>query len=200
MKLQNIVFDLGGVVFARDRSKCTPEFVEFFSFVTKTGTPLFWDEYDRGALSIDEVKEEICRFRNCDPETCNRMVDEAIGKQQEIPSTKQLIGELRAAGYHLYVLSNMSREFIDFLRRQPVYDHFEGEVVSCEVGVIKPEPEIYELLLSKYGLDPAETLFIDDRPANLEAAAAFGLSTFLFDSYNAESSCKELRIQLGMSR
>lgn len=198
MRFKNIVFDLGGVVFARVRTECSAEFQSFFSFVAKTGTPLFWDEYDRGALSFDEVKAEICRFRNCDLATCERMLAEAIGKQREIPATKQLIGELRQAGCHLYVLSNMSREFIDFLRRLPVYENFEGEVVSCEVGVIKPEPGIYRLLLGKYGLDPAETLFIDDRQANLDAATAFGISTFLFDSYNAETSCLKLREELAI--
>ena len=196
MKFVNIVFDLGGVVFARDIRKCTDEFVSFFSFVAKTGTPQFWDEYDRGALSFGEVKREICRFRNCDMETCTRMLDEAIGKQEEIPSTKRLIGDLKQAGYRLYVLSNMSAEFIDFLRRLPVYSLFDGEVVSCEVNVIKPEPQIYEILLSKYALDPSQTLFVDDRPANVEAAAALGIATCLFDNGNPEKSCGELRAML----
>ena len=198
MALKNIVFDLGGVVFARNKYKCSEEFREFFSFVSKTGTPLFWDEYDRGTLSLDEVKVEICKFRNCDLSTSERMVDEAINRQEEIISTKQLIADLKAAGYNLYVLSNMSREFIDFLRKLPVYEYFDGEVVSCEVNTIKPEPEIYKLLLSKYGLDASQTLFIDDRPANLEGARPFGFSTFLFDSYNPEISCNELRKVFGI--
>ena len=74
----------------------------------------------------------------------------------------------------------MSREFIDFLRRTEIYGCFDGEVVSCEEGVVKPEPRIYEILLDRFGLDPAETLFIDDRRSNLEAAAAFGIATFHF--------------------
>ena len=196
MKPKNIVFDLGGVVFARDTSKCSDEFLKFFSFVAKTGTPLFWDEYDRGTLSIEEVKEEICRFRNCDLATCEAMLDEAINKQEEIAATGQLVGELKAAGYRLYVLSNMSREFIDFLRLLPVYRHFDGEVVSCEVGVIKPEPDIYRLLLSRYSLDPSETLFIDDRPANIEGAKALGIDTFLFNNQDPAESCRTLREML----
>lgn len=196
MKPKNIVFDLGGVVFARDTSKCSDEFLKFFSFVAKTGTPLFWDEYDRGTLSIEEVKEEICRFRNCDLATCEAMLDEAINKQEEIAATGQLVGELKAAGYRLYVLSNMSREFIDFLRLLPVYRHFDGEVVSCEVGVIKPEPDIYRLLLSRYSLDPSETLFIDDRPANIEGAKVLGIDTFLFNNQDPAESCHALREML----
>ena len=92
------------------------------------------------------------------------------------------------------VLSNMSREFIDFLRRTEIYGCFDGEVVSCEEGVVKPEPRIYEILLDRFGLDPAETLFIDDRRSNLEAAAAFGIATFHFRE--PESSCTQLREML----
>lgn len=196
MNPKNIIFDLGGVVFSRDHSKCNPEFLKFFSFVAKNGTPPFWDEYDRGALSYDEVKVEVCRFRNCDADTCEAMLREAISTQQEVASTKELITDLKRAGYNLYVLSNMSLEFIEFLRRLPVYELFDGEVVSCEVKTIKPEPEIYLHLISKYNLDPSQSLFIDDRPVNLEGASVFGFDTCLFDNRNPEKTCAELRARL----
>ena len=110
--------------------------------------------------------------------------------------TRALVGDLKRVGYKLYVLSNMSREFIDFLRKMPVYRCFDGEVISCEEQVVKPEPEIYRRLLDRYSLDPAETLFIDDRPVNLEAARTFGISTFLFRHREAQRSCDELRKML----
>ena len=69
-------------------------------------------------------------------------------------------------------------------------------VISCEEQVVKPEPEIYRRLLDRYSLDPAETLFIDDRPVNLEAARTFGISTFLFRHREAQRSCDELRKML----
>ena len=86
----------------------------------------------------------------------------------------------------------MSREFFDFLRTLPVYGNFRGDVVSCEVKTVKPEPEIYEILLSKFGLEPSETLFIDDRQANIETAAALGFATCLFDRRNPAESCAAL--------
>ncbi len=116
--------------------------------------------------------------------------------QEPIPATERLIGELKQAGYGLYVLSNMSREFIDFLRRIPVYAHFDGEVVSCEERVVKPERRIYEILLDRYGLAPEATLFIDDRRANVEAAAELGIGGFVFDHHDPELSCRRLRSML----
>lgn len=194
--MKNIVFDLGGVVFARDIRQCSPDFIDFFSFVRAERMPEFWEEYDRGTLSYDQVKAELCRRNSCTAEKCETYLRESIDLQQTVPATGRLIGELKAAGYRLYVLSNMSREFIDFLRRMPVYRHFDGEVVSCEEHAVKPEPRIYEILLSRYGLDPADTLFVDDRPANLAAAETFGMHTQLFDYRDPEASCDTLRRRL----
>ena len=174
--MENIVFDLGGVLFARDRSKCTQEFHDFFSFIRSEPMPAFWEDYDRGVLTLDEVTGILSGVNACPRAKCEEY--------------------LKAAGYKLFVLSNMSREFIDFLRRFPVYGLFDGEVVSCEEGVVKPEPEIYRRLLGRYGLDPAQTLFIDDRPANIAAAAALGIRGQLFDHSAPAATCDLLRRRL----
>lgn len=194
--MKNIVFDLGGVLFARDTSKCTQEFIDFFSFVRSEQMPRFWEEYDRGTSTLDEVTDELCRINGCTRARCEAYLQQSIDLQQPVEPTERLIGELKDAGYRLYVLSNMSREFIDFLRRFPVYRLFDGEVVSCEEHTVKPEPRIYEILLERYGLDPADTLFVDDRPANIAAAEALGIRGLLFDYHHPDATCDELRRML----
>lgn len=194
--MKNIVFDLGGVLFARRRSECTQDFIDFFTFVRQEQMPRFWEEYDRGTLTLDEVAEELCRYNGCDRAKCDEYLQFAIDLQRPVEATERLIGELKQAGYKLYVLSNMSREFITFLRRFPVYRLFDGEVVSCEEHAVKPEPRIYEILLERYGLQPDETLFVDDRRANIEAAEAMGIHGRLFNSHDPESSCEALRQEL----
>lgn len=191
--MKNVVFDLGRVVFAQDPAKSTAEFKQFFSYVSLTPMPQFWTDYDMGVLSFDQVTEELAAYRGVEPEFAREMITIAIGKQETIRPTEKLIDELKAAGYKLYVLSNMSREFIDFLRKQKVYENFDGDVVSCEVGIVKPMPEIYDLLLKRFELDPAETIFIDDRKENVDAAAAKGIATFHFDRNDYEGSCERLR-------
>ena len=57
-----------------------------------------------------------------------------------------------------------------------------GYILSSEVGVVKPEAEIYQKLLKKYGLDPVESVFIDDIQANLDTAAELGFETILSTS------------------
>ena len=191
--MKNVVFDLGRVVFAQDPTKSSAEFKQFFSYVSLTPMPQFWVDYDMGVLTLDQVADELAAYRGVEPNFAREMIDIAIGKQETIAPTAELIADLKQAGYKLYVLSNMSREFIDFLREQEVYANFDGDVVSCEVGVVKPMPEIYDLLLDRFSLDPKDTIFIDDRKENIEAAEAKGITAFHFDRNDYAGSCDRLR-------
>lgn len=194
--MKNIVFDLGGVVFARDPRKFEPEFIEFFSYILLPEMPKFWEDYDRGVVTYDEVIASLADYNTCERELAERNLRRSILTQEEIPATKSLIADLKAAGYSLYVLSNMSLEFIEFLRKKEVYSHFDGEVVSCMEHVVKPEKEIYNRLVERYGLKPEETLFIDDRKKNTATARELGWQGYDFDHRNPEASCAELRAML----
>lgn len=192
-KMKNIVFDLGGVVFARDPRKFEPEFIKFFSYILLPQMPRFWEEYDRGVVSYEQVITDLAEYNNCDRELADKNLRRSILTQEEIVATKALVADLKAAGYKLYVLSNMSLEFIEFLRKTEVYKYFDGEVVSCEEHVVKPDAEIYRRLVERYGLDVSETLFIDDRKENVEAARNEGWEGFNFNPRNPEESCATLR-------
>ena len=173
--MKNVVFDLGRVVFAQDPKKSSDEFRQFFSYVQQSSMPQFWVDYDLGVSTLDDVVRELSAYRGVEEEYTRELIMLAISRQETIVPTAALIGDLKRAGYRLYVLSNMSREFIDYLRQQEVYANFEGDVVSCEVGVVKPMPQIYDILLDKFSLDASETIFIDDRRENVDAAMAKGI-------------------------
>lgn len=191
-EVKNVVFDLGGVVFARDPKKFEPEFIKFFSYITLPKMPKFWEDYDRGVVSYDEVLRSLAEYNSCDVELAEKNLLRSIRTQEVIPPTRELIRGLKSANYKLYVLSNMSLEFIKFLREVDVYKYFDGEVVSCEEHVVKPEAEIYHRLESRYGLVPSETLFIDDRKANIVMARELGWQGYVFDAHNPSQSCAEL--------
>ena len=191
--MKNIVFDLGRVVFAQNPAKSDDEYKRFFSYVSQSPMPRFWVDYDLGVSSFDKVVEDLSLYRGVSQSFAREMLELSISRQESIVPTAELIADLKVAGYRLNVLSNMSREFIAYLRNQEVYSHFEGDVISCEEGVVKPMPEIYEILLSRFGLNPTDTLFIDDRVENVLAAQSFGIQTFHFDREDPASSCQKLR-------
>jgi HAD superfamily hydrolase (TIGR01509 family) len=192
--MKNIVFDLAGVVFARNEARCPQELMDYFYFINSgEQLPDFWCDYDRGTRSFDNVAQCLAQFRGSDVQTARHMMATAITYQDQVAPTAELIAELKGESYRLFVLSNMSKEYIDFLRKMPVYQYFDGEVISCEVGLNKPEREIYSLLLDKFSLDPLQTMFIDDRKENVVAAAELGIVPFHFDRNNPEQSCNQIR-------
>ena len=81
----------------------------------------------------------------------------------------------------LLALTNWSAELFPHARERFAFLRlFEAVVVSGEERLAKPDPRIYDLLLSRHGLDPAGTVFVDDREANVEAARAAGMTGLVF--------------------
>jgi 2-haloacid dehalogenase len=104
----------------------------------------------------------------------------------EIPGTVAILRELKDLGLPLYALSNWSAETFPRAReRFGFLAWFDCIVVSGEAGVAKPDREIFELAISRCGLAPAETVFIDDVPANIETAQALGFDAVLFTGAEA---------------
>jgi putative hydrolase of the HAD superfamily len=91
------------------------------------------------------------------------------------PGTVTLIEDLAAAGYRLALLSNAPAEVAEVVAALPVAAHFEHCTFSCYLRTVKPEPEIYQAVLTLLGASPGEVVFLDDRPENVAAAEALGI-------------------------
>jgi putative hydrolase of the HAD superfamily len=74
----------------------------------------------------------------------------------------------------------------------PLDTRFDAVVISCEVGLSKPDPRIYQLCLDRLGLRAPETLFVDDRADNVEGAARLGLRTLQFEGPDALARLRAL--------
>jgi putative hydrolase of the HAD superfamily len=93
----------------------------------------------------------------------------------------ELARAFRAAGGRTGFLSNGVPEIVGHLRRTRALDSaFDAVVVSCEVGCMKPAPEIFRLCLQRLGVAPGDALFADDKLENVEAARQLGLQGFYF--------------------
>jgi len=107
-----------------------------------------------------------------------------------IEGSVAILAELRARGTPLYALTNFSAEtYRPAFRRFEFLSWFDGVVVSGEVGALKPERRIFEILCRRYRIDPARAVFIDDVAANAEGARQFGMHAIVFagpDSLRAE--------------
>jgi 2-haloacid dehalogenase len=103
-----------------------------------------------------------------------------------VAGTVEILAELRERGTPLYALSNFSAEtFPPALERFDFLCWFRGMVISGEVGVIKPDPRIYEITLARFAIDPHRAVYIDDVAANAAAARPFGIHGIHFTTPGA---------------
>jgi 2-haloacid dehalogenase len=103
-----------------------------------------------------------------------------------IAGAVEILAELRDRDTPLYVLSNFSAEtFPPTLERFDFLRWFRGMVISGEVGVIKPDPRIYEIMLVRFAIDPHQAVYIDDVAVNAEAARRFGIHGIHFTTPDA---------------
>jgi 2-haloacid dehalogenase len=100
-------------------------------------------------------------------------IDMLVG---DIPGSVAIFEKLRAAAPKLYSITNWNQDTFKLARgRFAFLDRFDGIIVSGEEKLIKPDPAIYQLLLSRYGLKAEDCIFIDDNAANVAAAQAIGM-------------------------
>jgi putative hydrolase of the HAD superfamily len=134
-----------------------------------------WGEFDRGALEAPELVRRISRRTGLTPEEVAAVVEAIPAELQPMQAMLALMERLRSLGHALYFLSNMPRPYATHLETTyPVYDWFRDGVFSSRVGLIKPEPAIFELARDALALQPALTLFIDDAMPNVAAAREAG--------------------------
>lgn len=115
----------------------------------------------------------------------------------EIPGIYEVMKDLKDRGYQLYCLTNWSHETFPIVKKvhARLFELFDGIVVSGEEKMVKPNPEIYNLLLGRYNLNASESVFIDDRQRNVDGANQVGIQGILFTGSN---NLKEQLFQLSI--
>lgn len=176
--VSDVVFDLGGVLLDWD-----PTYLLTPTDVEELDIDGVQRELDVGA-PVEQVR---ARWQARYPErtaTIDHYLDEwPATLPGAIDATVEVFAELRQSGVGLYALSNFSGVLFRRERhRFPFLDWFDGLVISGDERLVKPDPAIYALLVERYDLDPSTTVFIDDRPANVEGARETGMIAIRFTS------------------
>ena len=150
-------------------------------FLTHVCSPAWNHEQDAGRSFAEGSAELTSEFPEARPliEAWRERFDETLGGA--IAGTVEILAALRERGVPLYALSNWWAETFPIARaRFDFLGWFDGIVISGELGVAKPDPRIFAHLLETYRLRADATVFVDDLPVNVAAAAAAGMQTILF--------------------
>jgi len=179
--IKNIIFDIGNVLVyykpIEFLSKKYPQEDVLFLFSAIFDTQE-WLELDKGTKTETEVLR-IFIERNPEREAILRdvMLD-LCSIFAPIESTVKILNLLKARGYNLLYLSNISHQiYACIFKKYDFFNNFDGGIISAKLNMMKPDAEIYQSLLSKFNIKPEESIFIDDTIQNTLAAEQLGFLT-----------------------
>lgn len=191
--IKNIVFDVGGVLV----DFCYMEYMRKLGFPEEVCKEFesdiifsqLWNDMDKGDLLMDEAKIKFKArlwemYRPCDREV-DLFVENIKGIVKEYDYAESLLQRLKDSGYKVYILSNYPKDLSDLhwkdFKFLPVAD---GYIISAYERIVKPDEKIYRLLTERFGVDLSESVFIDDRQINIDAAEKLGMQAILFRDHD----------------
>ena len=194
--IKSVVFDIGGVLLdwnPRHMYRKVFESEEEMEWFLSNICTYEWNvQQDGGKLFSEATAELSARY----PEYSDKIAlfygrwEEMLGG--ELKDTVKILNELKSAGMPVYALSNWSHEAFPVAHeRYGFMKQFDGIVVSGYEKLLKPDHAIYRVLMNRYNVNPAESVYIDDNKDNADAAAELGFHAIHFHS--AEELRQELR-------
>lgn len=184
----NIVFDFGGVIVQYD-------FKAFFAhqlgseeqaqwFMQHVLTPAHNNLLDKGLQPFGHYIDQWCtKWPQYAPVI--RALDTHYTDifTSEMPGITALMHSLKNQGHRLLGLSNWSAKVFSVMQKFPEpFSLLDGSLISHEVHLLKPDPAIYRTFCQRFGVSPADCLFIDDKPQNIEGARQAGMQGIVFTS------------------
>ncbi len=188
--IRAVIFDLGNVLIDFDyrigvkriapvSQKNPQEIIDLFFNSTLT------NDFEEGKLSLDDFFKEVkaalglkIGFSEFLP-----IWNEIFYMTEENKKIFQLAGNLKN-NYKLALLSNVNILHLDYIKKEfPVFDIFDHVFASCELGLIKPDPRIYQKVISILQCQPAEIFYTDDREELIEASKKLGLRAFIYKGF-----------------
>lgn len=186
--IDTVIFDLGGVLIdwnpVHMYKNVFEDEAEMKYFLSEICSPHWNEQQDAGRPLAEATQWLVARHPEYEQEIRQYYDSWTDMLSGAIKGTVDILEQLHSQATHrLLALTNWSHEtfptaleLFDFLHK------FEGILVSGEEKLIKPDPRIYELLISRYGIEPSRAVFIDDNPRNVEGARNTGLHAIRFES------------------
>ncbi|MEK9200713.1 MAG: HAD family phosphatase [Patescibacteria group bacterium] len=185
--IKAIIFDYFGVIGSVKNHGAKKRIAEAFGVTEETVGPVLGKlipDFRTGRLTEIQFFREIAAVLGKPlPENTHDIW--RAGFQENLITDKKImdfIKQLKARDLKMGILSNTLPPWAEIVRNNGGFTDFDSVVLSCEVGLQKPDPKVYELALDRLGVRGEESLFVDDKEENLEVARSLGMRTVLAES------------------
>lgn len=188
--IKNVIFDLGNVLLTfspveylrtkiADEDKVQQVYHEIFLSEE-------WLMLDRGIITEKEAVRRIIQRNPANGQFIELAMNRWYDSLVPIEETVNILKEVKAKGIRTYILSNFHLlAYNNVSSKYDFFQYFDEGIISYSVNLLKPEKEIYDSLIARCGIDPAESIFIDDTKVNIEAAEQLGFKAIWFDTPKA---------------
>ena len=181
----DIILDMGNVLLEWNKdkilkavAKTQKDYLILDKAIFQSG---LWERLDLGTLTREELVDKVLSLLG---DCYQKKVEEVIWNWPAYidiyTEVFPLLARLKENGHRIFVLSNTSPVFYELLKNQlaPLAKILDGFVLSCDIKVIKPDRKMFEEILSKYELDPANCVFLDDIADNTNMAESLGIKAY----------------------
>lgn len=198
---KNIIFDLGNVLLSFNpkdylKSKISEDRIDdVYKAIFQSEE---WIMLDRGTITEKDAINRIIERNNTYRDDINLAFKDWYDILRPIEEAVEVLTKLKKNGYNVYYLSNFHElAFKEVTTKNNFFELFDGGVVSYAEKLIKPEEEIYKLILKRYNLNPKETIFIDDTKLNVDGASKLGIKAiFLEDPKKLRENLISLKVKI----
>ncbi len=182
--IRNFIFDIGNVLLTFEPRQFLLQFTNDISqiekFMSKVTGSKAWLKLDRGELSVENAKNLFLLKYPKQTELIKLFFENWFKIFEPIPKNIEILKDLKQNGYKVFALSNFIKESYQFvIQKFDFFSLFDGQVISWKEKYIKPEFEIYKILLRRYKLNSQECIFLDDHSSFLISAEKLGIHTLL---------------------
>ena len=204
--MKHLIFDFGAVVFqwqpAALLARVLPQHAHDDASTQALQRDFFqgyggaWGRFDRGTIELPELTSALMAQTGLGEAEVRAVIDAVPHELAPMSASVSLLRRLRDAGHRLFYLSNMPRPYADHLEQSHHFlSWFDDGVFSGRVQLSKPEPAIFVHALERFGVPAGDCIFLDDHPANVEAARALGIDAVLFsDAAQAEAELRQMGV------
>lgn len=181
----DIILDMGNVILEWNKdkilkavAKTEKDYLILDKAIFQSG---LWERLDLGTLTREELVDKVLSLLgDCYQEKVEEVIWNWPAYIDIYPEVFSLLAGLKEKGHRIFVLSNTSPVFYELLKNQlyPLNGILDGFVLSCGIKAIKPDPKMFEEILRKYQLDPANCVFLDDLADNTKIAETLGIKAY----------------------
>ena len=181
----DIILDMGNVLLEWNKdkilkavAKTQKDYLILDKAIFQSG---LWERLDLGTLTREELVDKVLSLLgDCYQEKVEEVIWNWPAYIDIYTEVFPLLAALKEKGHRIFVLSNTSPVFYELLKDQlsPLAEILDGFVLSCDIKAIKPDPKMFEEIIQKYGLDPANCIFLDDVEENTKVAESLGIKAY----------------------